>query len=94
MRFSKVVRLPIYEGELTKEKLEQIRAEFPGQPRNMDYRKEFIKGRGASTKDPTWNRKKHIHTCCKSKVPWRHKAKCPKLNDPEEGNELWKALGN
>lgn len=31
-----------------------------------------------------------IQTCCNSKVPWRHKAKCTLLT--EEGNEKWKAL--
>lgn len=78
-RYSKVTDLPFVFGVLTKERQEEIRRKFPGQPKNLDYRKEFIKGRGASTKDKTWNREKRKHECCSSKVHWRHKAKCPKV---------------
>lgn len=76
-KYSKVDTLPFFDGILTKEKLKEIRNDYPGQPSDLKYRKEFIKGRGASRKDKTWN--KHIHTCCNSKVPWRHKAMCPLL---------------
>ncbi len=77
--YSKVSELPFVFGELTKEKLAEIRRLNPGQPKNMDYRIQFIKGYGASTKDLTWDRIKHIHECCGSPVAWRHRAKCPKI---------------
>jgi hypothetical protein len=55
----------------------------------MDYRKEFIKGHGATTKDDTWNANKHVHSCCKSRVPWRHKAKCENvLRDTDDLSDL------
>lgn len=44
------------------------------------YRIAFAMGQGGSTKEDTWNKPTHEHTCCHSKVPWRHKAKCPGLN--------------
>lgn len=93
-KYGKVNRLPIVEGKLTKEKIASLNLErFGLQPVNLDYRKEWLKGRGASTKDATWNRQKRIHTCCKSKVPWRHKANCWRLKeDQNEGNDKWKAL--
>jgi hypothetical protein len=93
LRYGKVSNLPFFDGILTRKKLNEImNLEYVGrQPKNMDYRKEFIKGRGASTKDVTWNRKKHKHICCSSKVPWRHKSSCKKLLI-EEGNEKWKEL--
>ncbi len=75
-KYSKVNILPIITGIITKEKLEQIKLRFPGQPNNMDYRKEFLRGRGASLKDKTWSIAKHKHVCCGSPVPWRHRAKC------------------
>ena len=88
-RFGNVKDLPFHFGVLDKERLEQIKRENPGQPKNMDYRTEFIKGRGASKKDPTWNRQKHIHTCCQSKVPWRHKAQCRKiLKDTDDFSDI------
>ena len=88
-RFSKVTELPFVFGILTKETIERIRREVPGQPNNMDYRREFIKGRGASTKDPTWKRTEHLHKCCRSKVPWRHKASCHKvLKDHHDLSDL------
>jgi len=48
--------------------------------RRNEYRVAFIKGQGGTKKEETWNEKKHMHTCCKSKVPWRHKYNCPRLN--------------
>lgn len=81
-KYSKVIDLLFFTNDvLTKDKLQKIREDFPGQPLNMDYRKEFIKGRGGSLKDKTWNRLKHLHICCQSKVPWRHKAGCHTLTD-------------
>jgi hypothetical protein len=45
-----------------------------------DYRVAFIKGQGGSCKETTWNKEKHHHNCCKSRVAWRHKTGCPLLN--------------
>lgn len=43
------------------------------------YRVMFAKGQGGSRKEETWNREEYKHTCCQSKVPWRHKTQCPRL---------------
>jgi hypothetical protein len=45
-----------------------------------DYGRIRRAGRLGSTKDATWNRKRHMHTCCKSKVGWYHKVTCPAVN--------------
>jgi len=45
-----------------------------------EYRINFILGRGGSRKEETWDRKNLRHTCCDSKVPWRHKKNCPRLS--------------
>ena len=55
------------------------------------YRRAFLDGRGSSIKDGTFNKKKREHTCCGSKVVWRHKV-CCKLEELE-GNQKWKDLG-
>lgn len=54
------------------------------------YRKSFIEGLGGSVKDKTWSRGKHRHSCCKSKVFWRHLKTCPQLcrNAPEDLSDL------
>lgn len=44
----------------------------------------FLRGQGGSTKDDTWvrttlSRTKGYHSCCNSKVFWRHKDSCRKL---------------
>ena len=83
-KFSEVQNLPFVSEPLTIKKLAEIRMRFPGQPVDMSYRKEFIKGRGASTKDKTWDHINHRHSCCGSLVPWRHRANCPSLRD--DGN--------
>jgi len=44
------------------------------------YRIQQMKGQGGSTKDETWDKATHHHTCCQSKVPWRHKTSCSQLN--------------
>jgi len=43
------------------------------------YRVMFMKGQGGSSKEETWDPGKHWHSCCKSKVCWRHKNNCPRL---------------
>lgn len=40
------------------------------------YRMAFAQGRGGSTKDHTWDKVVHKHSCCKSAVAWRHRAGC------------------
>lgn len=44
-----------------------------------EYRRAFILGHGGSAKEGTWSKDKHLHTCCKSRVSWRHKSTCNKL---------------
>lgn len=44
-----------------------------------DYRYAQFVGQGGSRSDPTFDRIKGIHTCCGSKVYWRHKNVCQKL---------------
>lgn len=56
--------------------------------RENAYRRAFLDGLGASTRDITWNRKKHCHDCCGSNVPWRHKVGCKGT----EGNDKCKEL--
>lgn len=43
------------------------------------YRVARMKGVGASRSENTWDAKAHEHTCCKSRVHWRHKVSCPKV---------------
>lgn len=45
-----------------------------------DYRVAVMKGQGGSITEETWNRQAHHHNCCKSRVPWRHKTVCPRLD--------------
>jgi hypothetical protein len=44
-----------------------------------DYRRAQFLGQGASRKDPEWDKQRRVMTCCGSKVYWRHKVACPKL---------------
>lgn len=55
-----------------------------------DYRYYQYIGQGGSRKEDSWNKKKHWHDCCKSKVPWRHKTGCkPELpDDPDDLSDL------
>lgn len=43
------------------------------------YRVAFALGQGASRKDSTFSRSDGIHTCCGSRVSWRHKTACSML---------------
>jgi len=43
------------------------------------YRVARMRGVGASRSESTWDSKAHEHTCCKSRVHWRHKVSCPKV---------------
>lgn len=42
--------------------------------------------RRAYKKDPTWNREERTHTCCSSRVHWRHKADCQRLAELNSDN--------
>jgi hypothetical protein len=44
------------------------------------YRRAFVLGQGGSKKEATWDHAQRQHTCCASKVPWRHKKGCPRLS--------------
>lgn len=56
---------------------------LPSGHRN-DYRIERMRGRGGSSKDTTWDRTSHTHTCCGSRCCWRHKVTCPLLSFGDE----------
>lgn len=43
-----------------------------------EYRHAEYQGLLGSTGEETWNRKKHWHDCCKSKVAWRYMTTCPR----------------
>jgi hypothetical protein len=45
-----------------------------------DYERIRRAGRLGSSRDATWDKKRHLHLCCKSKVVWYHKAVCPAVN--------------
>lgn len=58
--------------------------------RQNAYRRAFKDGLGATRKEFTWNKYEHHHTCCGSKVCWRHKTFCklvPK-NAPDDLSDL------
>lgn len=58
---------------------------LPSGPKN-DYRLAQLNGTVGSRSEETWQkdgRKAYsgTHTCCGSKVHWRHKVSCPGLSD-------------
>lgn len=55
-----------------------------------DYRYYQIIGQGGSYKEYSWNRKRHQHDCCGSKVAWRHKTGCrPEVEEwPDDLSDL------
>lgn len=59
------------------------------------YGQAFFDGQGASCKESTWKytdkkTKKGEHSCCGSKVAWRHKVDCPK----NEGDVIYHLIFN
>lgn len=42
----------------------------------------------ASRKDPSWDEFRRLHSCCYSRVPWRHKTTCDTLIKKEETPSL------
>lgn len=48
------------------------------------YRVAFALGEGASRKDSTFDKSHNMHTCCGSKVAWRHKKACKLLKFEDE----------
>lgn len=55
-----------------------------------DYRYYQFIGQGGSAKEESWNKAKHKHNCCGSKVAWRHTTGCkPELpDDPDDLSDL------
>lgn len=53
---------------------------------NNAYRQAFARGLGGYRTESTWNKK--MHTCCKSKVFWRHHGNCPRLGNREDPDDL------
>ena len=54
------------------------------------YRVTESLGQLGSRKEDTWDKQNDQHSCCKSKVAWRHKISCLKLI----GNKKWQELEN
>lgn len=59
------------------------------------YRQSFLMGYGGSCKEETWhgensNNHKGFHSCCQSKQPWRHKAKCPRVIGSQMNSQPYK----
>lgn len=48
------------------------------------YRIQKMKGFGGSRREETWSKPDHMHVCCESRVPWRHKINCPRLKFEDE----------
>jgi hypothetical protein len=59
------------------------RKDIPRLPSGQEnyYRVCQVQGIGGSRKEATWDRPNHTHTCCGSRVPWRHKVSCKNLSD-------------
>jgi hypothetical protein len=75
----KVKDMEFIEGNCTREIAERNGAIMANGQKNY-YRIMVMKGQGGSSREETWNRDRHVHTCCLSRVPWRHKTGCPRLN--------------
>ena len=76
-----VSEIPFFEGEISSDEKARYGMILPGGKINY-YRLMFAKGQGGSKREDTWNKKEH--TCCHSKVCWRHKVGCPGLDNPQE----------
>jgi hypothetical protein len=74
----RVTDIPFFEGRITRADKEKYGMIMPSGKDN-DYRIAIAKGQGGSAKEETWERTQHWHSCCKSKVAWRHKTSCPRL---------------
>jgi uncharacterized repeat protein (TIGR04076 family) len=74
----KVLQMEFFEGFITRKQAKENGAICSTGIKNA-YRYAFLKGQGGSIKEETWNKFKHEHICCQSRVAWRHKTKCPKL---------------
>jgi hypothetical protein len=44
--------------------------------RNMTRVAQY-EGLGGNRKEKSWDKSRSLHTCCASKVSWRHKRGCP-----------------
>jgi len=76
----KVKDMDFIDGDITREMRIDNGAELSSGGGNA-YRIAFMKGQGASSKDESWNKEKHQHACCGSKVSWRHLIRCPMLRE-------------
>lgn len=47
--------------------------------RENGYRMAFLRGKGGSRKEESWDRIKNKHSCCGSMVSWRHRVECYKI---------------
>ncbi len=72
-----VSEMPFFEGKISRNEKRKWGAMCATGSVNY-YRVTFMQGHGGSRKEETWNKAAHIHTCCQSKVPWRHKKDCPR----------------
>lgn len=75
----KVSQIPYFERNISHSEKEKY-GMIMSNGRDNYYRIMFAKGQGGSQREETWDRTGHNHTCCGSKVSWRHKTVCPKLN--------------
>jgi len=76
---TKVKDLPFKNGFIPYKDKTEIDGLICSTGRINQYRMAFIQGRGASTKDKTFDRsigKRGGHKCCGSQVVWRHRAGC------------------
>lgn len=82
-----VSELPFIDSlrELSMSERRRLGLYLPGGETNY-YRIVMMKGFGGSATEETWirqgysgNHKGH-HNCCGSKVAWRHKVSCPRLD--------------
>lgn len=70
--------IPFFEGHISRSDKEKYGMILSRGGINY-YRVMFAKGQGGSRKESTWQKETHQHSCCLSKVPWRHKTACPRL---------------
>lgn len=56
--------------------------------RMNDYRFYHGIGMGGSYREESWNKKKHYHDCCKSKVAWRHLTGCKARRENQDNDDL------
>lgn len=53
-----------------------------------DYKIQKYLGRVGSRRDSTWDKEKHMHTCCGGRAPYYHKVGCTAMNGPDDLSDL------